>query len=95
MTSFLIGGTVAVDAGAITRALTIAEQKTIRHVIITHTHIDHTSSLPFLIENLFGSDSEPVSIYCTRSVLGAVRRHLFKHMADSRRSDASAVGPSR
>lgn len=79
MTSFLIGGSVAVDAGAITRALTIAEQKAIRHVIITHTHIDHTSSLPFLIENLFGSDSEPVSIYCTRSVLGAVRRHLFNN----------------
>jgi len=62
MTSFLIGGTVAVDAGAITRALTLAEQRAIRHVIITHTHIDHTSSLPFLIENLFGNDGEPVSM---------------------------------
>ena len=79
MTSFLIGGTVAVDAGAITRALTLAEQRAIRHVIITHAHIDHTSSLPFLIENLFGNGSEPVSIYCTRSVLGAVRRHLFNN----------------
>lgn len=79
MTSFLIGGTVAVDAGAITRALTLAEQRAIRHVIITHTHIDHTSSLPFLIENLFGTDPDPVSIYCTRSVLGAVRRHLFNN----------------
>jgi ribonuclease BN (tRNA processing enzyme) len=79
MTSFLIGGTVAVDAGAITRTLSIAEQRAIRHVIITHTHIDHTSSLPFLIENLFGNDSEPVSIYCTRTVLGAVRRHLFNN----------------
>jgi len=79
MTSFLIGGTVAVDAGAITRALTLDEQRAIRHVIITHTHIDHTSSLPFLIENLFGNDGEPVSIYCTRSVLGAVRRHLFNN----------------
>jgi len=79
MTSFLIGGTVAVDAGAITRALTIAEQRAIRHVIITHTHMDHTSSLPFLIENLFGSDGDPVSIYSTGSVLGAVRRHLFNN----------------
>ncbi|HQN95800.1 MAG TPA: 3',5'-cyclic-nucleotide phosphodiesterase [Thermoanaerobaculales bacterium] len=79
MTSFLIGGTVAVDAGAITRALTIAEQRAIRHVIITHTHMDHTSSLPFLIENLFGSDGAPLSIYCTGSVLGAVRRHLFNN----------------
>jgi len=79
MTSFLIDGCVAVDAGAITRALTIEEQRAIRHVIITHTHMDHTSSLPFLIENIFGSKSEPVSIYCTDDTLTTVRRHLFNN----------------
>jgi len=79
MTSFLIGGTVAVDAGAITRALTIAEQRAIRHVLITHTHMDHTASLPFLVENIFDVVSEPLSIYCTQAVLGAVRRHLFNN----------------
>jgi len=79
MTSFLIDDLVAVDAGAITRALTIAEQREIRHVLITHTHMDHTASLPFLIENIFGVNTEPVSIYCTKRVLGAVRRHLFNN----------------
>ena len=79
MTSFLVGSTVAVDAGAITRALTIAEQRTIQHVLVTHTHMDHTASLPFLIENIFGATSEPLAIYCTKSVLGAVRRHLFNN----------------
>jgi ribonuclease BN (tRNA processing enzyme) len=79
MTSFLIDDSVAVDAGAITRALPIEEQRAIRHVIITHTHMDHTASLPFLIENIFGSNSEPVSIYCTKEVLTAVRRHLFNN----------------
>jgi ribonuclease BN (tRNA processing enzyme) len=79
MTSFLISGSVAVDAGAITRALTIAEQRAIRHVIVTHTHMDHTTSLPFLVENIFGEVSEPVTIYCTRTVLGAVKRHLFNN----------------
>jgi ribonuclease BN (tRNA processing enzyme) len=79
MTSFLIGGSVAVDAGAITRALTIDEQRAIRHVLITHTHMDHTTSLPFLVENIFGEVSEPVTIYCTKTVLGAVRRHLFNN----------------
>jgi ribonuclease BN (tRNA processing enzyme) len=79
MTSFLIDDAVAVDAGAITRALTIDEQRAIRHVIITHTHMDHTASLPFLIENIFGSNNEPVSVYCTGDVLTAVRRHLFNN----------------
>jgi ribonuclease BN (tRNA processing enzyme) len=79
MTSFLVDSEVAVDAGAITRALAIGDQRAIRHVLISHTHMDHTATLPFLIENIFGANSEPVSIYCTSRVLGAVRRHLFNN----------------
>ena len=80
MTSFLIDGVVAVDAGAITRALTIEEQRQVRHVLITHTHMDHTNTLPFLIENSFGSSDQPVSIFCTKRVLAGVRRHLFNNL---------------
>lgn len=79
MTSFLIDGTVAVDAGAITRALTIPEQRGVRHVIITHSHVDHTATLPFLLENTFGSSTEAVSLYSTGRILGVVRRHLFNN----------------
>ncbi len=79
MTSFLIDGAVVVDAGAITRALTIDEQRKIRHVLISHTHMDHTATLPFLIENIFGTHPEPVSIYCAKQVMGVVRRHLFNN----------------
>ena len=79
MTSFLVDETVAIDAGAITRALDIEEQRRVRHVVITHTHIDHTATLPFLIENIFGADDEAVSIYSTRRVLANVRRHLFNN----------------
>jgi ribonuclease BN (tRNA processing enzyme) len=79
MTSFLVSGQVAVDAGAITRALTISEQRRIRHVLVTHTHMDHTATLPFLIENIFGANDEAVSIYATSQVLRTVRRHLFNN----------------
>lgn len=79
MTSFLIDGSVAIDAGAITRALSIEEQKQIRHVIVTHTHLDHTATLPFLIENIFGANDEAVTIYSTKRVLANVQRHLFNN----------------
>lgn len=79
MTSFLIDDTVAVDAGAITRALDIEEQRAIRHVLISHSHMDHTASLPFLIENIFGSQEEGLTIYTTGAVLANVRRHLFNN----------------
>jgi len=79
MTSFLVDDMVAIDAGAITRSLSIEEQRGLRHVVITHTHMDHTSTLPFLIENSFGSSEEPVSIYCSKRGLAGVRRHLFNN----------------
>jgi ribonuclease BN (tRNA processing enzyme) len=79
MTSFLIDDHVAIDAGAITRVLSIEEQRAIRHVVVTHTHMDHTSTLPFLIENAFGASTEPVSIYCSKRGLAGVRRHLFNN----------------
>lgn len=79
MTSFLIDGMVAIDAGAITRALSIEEQAGVRHVVVTHTHMDHTATLPFLIENNFGRNEEPISIYATKGVLANVRRHLFNN----------------
>lgn len=79
MTSFLIDGSVAVDAGAITRTLPIHAQRSIRHAVITHTHMDHTASLPFLIENTFGSSDGPVTFYSTQLVLAGLRRHLFNN----------------
>jgi ribonuclease BN (tRNA processing enzyme) len=41
--------------------------------------MDHTNTLPFLIENSFGSSDQPVSIFCTKRVLAGVRRHLFNN----------------
>ncbi len=79
MTSFLIDGCVALDAGATSRALTVEEQRQLRHVLITHSHMDHTASLPFVIENIFGVQNEALNIYATKKVLANVRRHLFNN----------------
>ena len=79
MTSFLVDGGLAVDAGAITRVLSIEEQCRVHHILISHSHMDHTASLPFLIENSFSNGDQAVTIYCTKRVLSNVRRHLFNN----------------
>lgn len=79
MTSFLVDGALAVDAGALTRVLSIEEQTRVRHILLTHSHMDHTASLPFLIENSFSNGERSICIYCTRKVLANVRRHLFNN----------------
>jgi ribonuclease BN (tRNA processing enzyme) len=79
MTSFLINGDLALDAGSITQALTIEEQRKIRRVVLTHSHLDHTASIPFLVENTFGAISEPLDILLTPQVLHTVKHHLFNN----------------
>ncbi len=79
MTSFLVDGGLAIDAGAITPVLEIEEQRAVRHILLSHSHMDHTASLPFLIENGFADGHGTVSIYSARAVLANVRRHLFNN----------------
>ncbi|NWF99847.1 MAG: 3',5'-cyclic-nucleotide phosphodiesterase [Thermoanaerobaculaceae bacterium] len=79
MTSFLINGQLALDAGSITQALSIEAQRRIRHVVLTHSHLDHTASIPFLVENTFNEPREGLEILVTPQVLRAVQHHLFNN----------------
>ncbi len=79
MTSFLLDEVVAVDAGSTTAALSIAEQRRVRHVLVSHSHMDHTASLPFLVENVFGAGDEAVVIYSTATVLRRLRTAIFNN----------------
>ena len=77
LTGLLINGCVAIDAGSITPALTVAEQIRIRHVFISHSHLDHICTLPFFTKNIFGHTQEPVEIHALPETLDVLRRHLF------------------
>lgn len=76
-TSFLLDDVVCLDAGALTEALSLDEQARIRAVLVTHSHLDHVATLPFLVENLFGRMRDPVEIAAPAEVIESLRRHLF------------------
>ena len=77
LTGLLVNGVVALDAGSLTQALTLPEQTRIRQIFITHSHLDHICTLPFLTKNLFGHIDVPVEIRALPETLDALRRHLF------------------
>jgi len=79
MTSFLINGHLALDAGSLTQALPIERQRLVRRVVVTHSHLDHTASLPFLLENTFGDRQEALEILVAPQAMHAVKRHLFNN----------------
>ncbi len=79
MTCLLIGESVALDAGSLTQALSIERQSRVRSILLTHSHVDHTNSLPFFIENVYGRTRGPIDIYASAATIYAVRKHLFNN----------------
>ena len=68
---------MTVDAGSIGIALSEAQQRTIRDVIVTHPHMDHIASLPIFVDDLFGELREPVRIHATNEVIELLKADVF------------------
>lgn len=77
LTTFLINGVIAVDAGSLGFLGSTETQARVKHVFITHTHIDHLASLPIFVENVFEGGPNCVTIYASEVVEDCLRRDLF------------------
>lgn len=77
LTCFIIDDRVSVDAGSIGIALTEAQRRTVRDVIVTHPHMDHIASLPIYVDDLFGELEAPIRIYATHEVTESLKRDVF------------------
>lgn len=76
-TSFLVDADVLVDAGSGVGDLTLAELSQIDHIFVTHSHLDHVTSIPFLVDTVGGMRSRPITVYATRATIEILRNHLF------------------
>lgn len=79
MTCLLVNDTVALDAGSLSQVLPIDRQRQVQSILLSHSHMDHISSLPFFIENVFGKMREAVDVYASPATIYALRRHLFNN----------------
>jgi ribonuclease BN (tRNA processing enzyme) len=75
--SYLINDTLAVDAGSLGVYGTPHEQTNVRHVLISHTHIDHTASLPIFVENAYEAKVDCVTVHGSADVLEGLQLDLF------------------
>jgi cAMP phosphodiesterase len=79
-TSFLVNGTILVDAGTIASALSMEEQLKIRGVLLSHSHLDHIKGLFFLADNLSEHFSTSVNVYSTAGILDILKAHYFNDL---------------
>ncbi len=76
-TSFLINERIALDAGALTYTLSLQEQSRITHVFVSHSHVDHLVTLPFMLDNVLPDLREPVILYGPADTVRCLREYLF------------------
>lgn len=79
MTCLLLDDGVALDAGSLSQVLSVERQRQVQSIVLTHSHMDHTTSLPFFIENVFGKLRESVDIYASAPTIYAIRKNLFNN----------------
>jgi ribonuclease BN (tRNA processing enzyme) len=77
LSSCLVNDTIAIDAGCLGFWGTPQDQARIRHVFLSHTHMDHLASLPIFVENAYEGKAECVTIYGSKAVLDCCQEHLF------------------
>jgi phosphoribosyl 1,2-cyclic phosphodiesterase len=77
LTSILIDGTLVVDAGGLTSALSLPEQKKITTVLLTHHHFDHTRDLVTLAANAAYYWQGQLRVYALRYTLDVVTSCLL------------------
>lgn len=76
--SFLLNDEIVFDAGSITSILNIKAQLKIKHIFITHAHLDHIRSIPFLTDNIILSGKRhTINLYSINSVISTIKKHLF------------------
>ena len=76
-TSFLINDRVAIDAGSLGFHRQPSEQAAVRHVFLSHSHIDHLASLPIFLENIAGLAETPVTVHASQTVQQCLRLDVF------------------
>jgi ribonuclease BN (tRNA processing enzyme) len=76
-TSFLLDSDVLIDAGTGVGDLSINELAQIDHVFITHSHMDHVASIPFIVDTVGWMRDRPLTLHATEETQAILKEHLF------------------
>jgi len=79
-TTILLDDDVLIDAGTGVGDLSLDEMSSIRHIFLTHSHLDHIACVPLLVDTLFDRLDSPITVHAQAVTLEALRQHIFNNV---------------
>jgi len=85
LTSFLVNDSILLDAGSPTEGLDLEDQFGIRHIFLSHTHLDHIKDIAFLADNrslkrLGGAkENRQIIVHSLKENLEVLRKHFLNN----------------
>jgi len=76
-TSMLLDHDILIDAGTGVGDLLVSELSLIDHVFVTHSHMDHVTSIPFLADTVGWMRDKPITVHATEQTRDILKKHLF------------------
>jgi ribonuclease BN (tRNA processing enzyme) len=76
-TSMHVDEDVLIDAGTGVGDLSLEALAKIDHIFVSHSHLDHVTSIPFLVDTVCWMRANPITVYGIKETLDILRAHLF------------------
>ena len=77
LSSYLVNGSLLIDAGSATAVLSMKAQQKIRNILLTHAHLDHIMGLATMADNLFGICEATINVWGMQEVIAGLHSSFF------------------
>ena len=76
-TSLLLDADILVDAGTGVCDLSLAQLASIDHIFLTHSHLDHIATIPFIVDTVGQMRDTPLVVHALPATIEILRNHIF------------------
>jgi ribonuclease BN (tRNA processing enzyme) len=76
-TSLLVDDDILIDGGTGLSELSLEEMSRIRHIFVTHSHLDHIAGIPMLLDSIFDTVRQPLVLHAREETVNTLRKHIF------------------
>ena len=76
-TAMLLDNDILIDAGTGVGSLSLDELVAIDHIFVTHAHLDHVATIPFLVDTVGCMRDKPIIVHALQPTINILAQHLF------------------